>query len=59
MFGPSGHKSREDDVMPLYVGLVAGEACSVLRLVGRFAVDETAEAQPPVAAYFFESLTMI
>jgi hypothetical protein len=51
--------SRENKVVCFYIGLAAGEAGSVLRLAGRFAVDRPAEAQPPPAAYFFESLTMI
>jgi hypothetical protein len=37
---------------------VAGEAGFVHRLVGRFAVFELTEPQPPVAAYFLESLTI-
>jgi hypothetical protein len=56
---PSRCKSRKDEVVVFHVSLMAAEARFVLRLVLRFAVDKSAEAQPPVAAYFFESLTMI
>jgi hypothetical protein len=45
--------------MTFHVGLVTGEAGFVLRLVDGLAADEPAKAQPPVAAYFFESLIMI
>ena len=54
--GPSGNKSRKDDVMPLYVGLVAGEAGSVLRFVDRFAVDESAEAPTARGGVFLRVL---
>src|SRR6185437_3793253 len=37
-------KSREDEIMIAGMGLVTGEACSVLRLVDRLAVDEPAKA---------------
>jgi hypothetical protein len=50
---------RKDEVVPFRAGLMAGKACFVLRLVHGFAADEPDEPQPPVAAYFFESLTMI
>jgi hypothetical protein len=36
-----------------HIGLVASEACLVLRLVDWFTVDKPAEPQPPVEAYFF------
>jgi hypothetical protein len=51
--------SRENKVVWFYIGLAGGDAGSVLRLAGRFAVDRPVEAQPPPAEYFFESLTMI
>jgi hypothetical protein len=38
--------------------LVAGEARFMARLIAGSAVREVGESQPPVAAYFVESLTM-
>jgi hypothetical protein len=37
---------------------MAGKAGFVHRVVVGFAVSELSEAQPPVEAYFLESLTM-
>jgi hypothetical protein len=61
--GPLGqllHPSRENEVVCFYIGLVAGEAGSALRLVDRSAVDKPAEAAASAGRiFFFESLTMI
>jgi hypothetical protein len=47
-----------EDIVAIFRRLVAGEAGLVQRLVARLAVLKVNEPQPPVAAYFFESLTM-
>jgi hypothetical protein len=46
------------DQVVIFGRLVAGEAGLVQRLAARFAVRKVSEPQPPVAAYFIESLTL-
>ena len=47
-----------EDKVANFGRLVAGKAGFVHSLVVRFAVGELSEPQPPVEAYFLESLTM-
>ena len=47
-----------EDVVAIFSGLVAGKAGLVQRLAAGLPFVKSAKPQPPVAAYFFESLTM-
>jgi hypothetical protein len=47
-----------EDKVTSFDRFVAGKAGFEQRRVGRFAVFELSKPQPPVVAYFFDSLTI-
>jgi len=51
-------KSRKYKIVAFHTGLVASEACIVLRLVSGLAVDKAAEIPPALSSIFPRVLTM-